>query len=221
MHFFKMEGAWHGWMGSLYDAVVAAGLSDLYDAVVEAFLSDLPAGFRILDLGCGSGQISIRAARRSPYAFVLGLDLSTGQIGRAHARGLGISNLAFGIADALCLPLADGSIDLVVSAAMIKHLPDPRQGLDQMRRICRKGGSVCVIEVDRDLSWGAARGFVDRWRWVFPGTRRLLSAYFHRFVAGQGLTEDGLRASLCSVGFSSVEVRRVPEQPFVVGFGIK
>ena len=74
MHFFKMEGAWHGWMGSLYDAVVAAGSSDLYDAVVDAFLSDLPAGFRILDLGCGSGQISIRAARRNPHAFVFGLD---------------------------------------------------------------------------------------------------------------------------------------------------
>ncbi len=221
MHLFKMEGAWQGWMGSLYDAVVAAGLSDLYDAVVEALLSDLPAGFRTLDLGCGSGQISIRAARRNPGAFVLGLDLSPGQVARARSRGLGIPNVGFAVADALCLPSAEASFDLVVSAAMIKHLPDRSQGLGEMRRVCREGGSVCVIEVDRDLTRESARGFVDRWRWVFPGTRRLLSAYFQRFVAGQGLTEDALRASLCSAGFSSVEVRRVPDQPFVFGLGIK
>jgi hypothetical protein len=48
----------------------------------------------------------VRAARRNPEAFVLGLDLSRGQIARAYKRGLVIPNVGFGVADALCLPLA-------------------------------------------------------------------------------------------------------------------
>ena len=221
MHFFKMEGPWNWGMAWFYDAIVAAGIGDLYDTVVESLFSDLPAGFRVLDLGCGSGQIAMRAARRNPQAFVLGLDLSQGQIARANTRGLGIPNVGFGVADALCLPLADGSFDLVVSAALIKHLPDRRQGLDQMQRVCREGGTVCVIEVDRDLSREAAAGFVNRWRWVLPGTRRLCSEYFVRFVAGQGLTERELVSLFSDAGLSSVDVQRVPGQPFVVGLGCR
>jgi len=221
VHLFKMEGRWIRGMAWLYDAVVAAGVGELYDTVVDTLLSDLPAGFRVLDLGCGSGQIAIRAARRNPGAFVLGLDLSEGQIVRAHKRGLEILNASFGVADALCLPLADDSFDLVVSAAMIKHLPDRRQCLGQMRRVCREGGTICVIEVDRDLSREAALGFVNRWRWVLPGTRRLCSEYFVRLVAGQGLTERELLSLFGDAGLSSVDVQRAPGEPFVVGIGIR
>lgn len=219
MHFFKMEGSWNRGMAWLYDAIVAAGIGDLYDTVVEGLLSDLPAGFRVLDLGCGSGQIATRAARRNAEAFVVGLDLSHGQVARAHKRGLGIPNLGFSVGDALCLPLADGGFDLVISAAMVKHLPDRRQGLAEMQRVCREGGTICVIEVDRDLSREAAAHFVNRWRWVLPGTRRLCSEYFIRFVAGQGLAERELITLFGDCGLSSVDVQKVPDQPFVVGFG--
>jgi ubiquinone/menaquinone biosynthesis C-methylase UbiE len=127
--------------------------------------------------------------------------------------------LGFGVGDALCLPLADGGFDLVISAAMVKHLPDRRQGLAEMQRVCREGGTICVIEVDRDLSREAAAHFVKRWRWVLPGTRRLCSEYFIRFVAGQGLTERELVTLFGDCGLSSVDVQRVPDQPFVIGLG--
>ena len=221
MHLFNMEGSWSRWMASLYDAVVAAGIGDLYDEVVEALFSDVPKGCRILDVGCGSGQIAIRAARENPQAFVFGLDLSPGQIARANSRGLGIPNVGFGVVDALSLPLAGGSFDFVVSAAMIKHLPDRRQGLDQMLRVCREGGWVCVIEVDRDLSWKDTKAFVDRWKRVVPGTRPFLYGYFHRFVAGQGVSENEMITLFGDAGFSSVKVQKVQGQPFVVGLGMK
>jgi ubiquinone/menaquinone biosynthesis C-methylase UbiE len=221
MHFFKMEGAWNGWMGWLYDAIVAAGSGDLYDAVVDALLADLPAGSRVLDLGCGSGQITVRAARRNPKAFVLGLDLSPGQVARANRRSSAVPNAGFGVADALWLPLPSGRFDRVVSAAMIKHLPDKRQGLMEMRRVCREGGSVFVMEVDRRVGGEDARCFVRRWKWVFPGTRGPLSWYFRRFVAGQGVTAGELADLLRDAGLSSVSVRKVPGQPFVVGAGTR
>ena len=192
----------------------------MYDAVVDTLLHDLPSGFRVLDLGCGSGQLAVRAARKNPGAFVLGFDLSSGQIARAHKRGLAIPNLGFGVADALCLPLADRGFDVVVSAAMIKHLPDRDRAVGEMQRVCRQGGTICVIEVDRELSREAASGFVNRWKWVLPGTHRLCSEYFVRFVAGQGLSERELATLFRDAGLSSVNVERVPGQPFVVGMGV-
>jgi ubiquinone/menaquinone biosynthesis C-methylase UbiE len=216
-----MEGRWNQGMAWLYDAVVAAGIGDLYDEAVDTLFSNVPERSRILDVGCGSGQIAIRAARKNPQAFVLGLDLSPGQIARANSRSLGVSNVSFGVVDATSLPLADGSFDFVVSAAMIKHLPDRRQGLDQMRRVCREGGSVCVIEVDRDLTWRDTKAFVGRWKRVFPGTRPFLYVYFRRFVAGQGVSEMELSSLFGDVGFTSIEVQKVPGHPLLAGLGIK
>ena len=221
MNLFRMEGRWNGGMAWLYDAVVAAGRGDLYDEVVKALFADVFQGCRILDVGCGSGQIAIRTARKNPQAFVLGLDLSPGQIARANARRLGVPHVRFAGVDATSLPLADGSFDYVLSAAMIKHLPDRRLGLDQMRRVCREGGSVCVIEVDRDLAWKDAKAFVNRWKWVIPGTRPFLYVYFFRFVGGQGISERELNDLFGNAGFSSVDVRKVAGQPFVVGVGNK
>jgi ubiquinone/menaquinone biosynthesis C-methylase UbiE len=221
MHLFEMEGRWSRWTASLYDAVVAAGVGDLYDGVVDAFFSGLPLGSRLLDLGCGSGQVAIRIAKRNPQVFVLGCDLSQGQIARARSRTLGLSNVGFSVVDALRLPLPDDRFDFVVSVAMIKHLPDRGLGLDQMRRVCREGGSVCVIEVDKELSREATRNFVRRWRWVLPGTRPLLHAYFRRFVAGQGLSAQELRALYEDAGFSSVQVQKTQGLPFIIGTGTK
>ena len=90
-----------------------------------------------------------------------------------------------------------------------------------MRRVCRERGSVCVIEVNKGLSWEETRRFVKRWRWVVPGTRPLLYAHFHRFVAGQGVSSEELAALFREAGFRSVDVQRTPGQPFVVGLGSK
>lgn len=218
---FKMEGSWNRWMASLYEAVVASGVGDLYDTVVDALFFELPDGCRVLDVGCGSGQIAIRIARRHPRAQVLGIDLSRAQIGRARPRGLGTPNVHFAVVDALSLPLREESFDFVFSVALIKHLPDRSRGLEQMKRVCREGGSVCVIEVNKGLSWEETRRFVGRWRWVLPGTRPLLYAHFRRFVAGQGLLPEELASLYRDVGFRSVDVQRTPGEPFVVGLGIK
>lgn len=221
MHLFKMEGSWNRWMAYLYETIVAAGAGDLYDTVVDALFADLPDGYRVLDLGCGSGQVAIRIARKNPGARVLGMDLSRSQIARARSRALAAPNVRFAVVDALSLPLAEESFDLVVSVALIKHLRDRGRGLDQMRRVCRQGGSVCVIEVNKDLSWAETKRFVDRWRWVLPGTRPVLYAHFRRFVAGQGLSGEELAAMYKDAGFRSADVRRTPGHPFVVGLGIR
>jgi ubiquinone/menaquinone biosynthesis C-methylase UbiE len=125
------------------------------------------------------------------------------------------------VGDALWLPLPDESFDIVVSVASIKHWPDRRRGLEQIRRVSKRGGLAYVIEVEKNGSKQDVQRFVDRWRLVLPGTRPFLYGYFRLFVAGQGLREEEMATLFRDAGFSSVYVQKIPSEPFLIGLGIK
>lgn len=220
MHLLKMKGAWGGWSSRLYTTVVARGCGQLYEQFVRQALPPLNDGAKVVDVGCGEGQVTCLIARLNPASQVLGLDLAQEMVRRARRLSQGMTNIRFERGDALDLPLADGSVDLVVSVASIKHWPDQLAGLTEIRRVLRSpGGVVCLLEVERDCSRQAVRKFVRYWRYVIPGTHGLLGAYFRRIVAGQGLTQDELRALMQRAGFQGVECDRVQDLPFVVARG--
>lgn len=221
MHFFNMKGPWNRWMSLLYDGVVAAGSGELYEGLAEFLFHGLPQGNWVLDVGCGSGQVSRCIAERHPRARVSGIDLSLGQVERARARTRDLSNVEFHVGDAMNLQYPDETFDTVLSAASIKHWPDQARGLEQMRRVCKKGGRVCVLEVDRDSTWEEARGFVSRWKWVMPGTRPLANLYFLRFVAGQGTSAKEMTDLFRACVFRERHVQKVPGQPFLIALAIR
>ena len=221
MHLFRMKGSWGTGISFFYDLVVAGGIAELYDQLVEFFFSELPAGCRVLDLGCGSGQASIRVAKLNPQAQVVGIDLSPSQIARATKRGAGLPNLTFSVGDALNLALPDERFDLVLSLASIKHWPDPARGLREMRRVCKTGGRAYVIEVNTRCTVDEARNFTNRWRYVLPGTRPIVRRHFHRFVAGQGANADELAGLMRAAGMNEVYVQAIPGQPLLIATGEK
>jgi SAM-dependent methyltransferase len=99
------------------------------DEVAE-FVDGDGSGLRLLDLGAGTGALSIAAAERWPGLGVVGVDASTGmlQVARREAdRRLGRSDagrleLVAGLADRL--PVPDGAIDVVVSSFVLQLVPD-------------------------------------------------------------------------------------------------
>jgi ubiquinone/menaquinone biosynthesis C-methylase UbiE len=104
------------------------------------------AGFRLLDLGAGTGTLSIAAAERWPGAAVLGVDGSTGmlqvarreairRLGRAEARRV---ELVAGLADRL--PVPDATIDVVVSSFVLQLVSDRSRAMREIRRVLRPGG---------------------------------------------------------------------------------
>ena len=216
-----MKGPWDRWSSFLYEHVVAEGIGELYDALVDLSFSSLPPGCRVLDIGCGSGRASVRVARKNPQAKILGLDLSPDQIRWARRRVQGLTNLDFDVGDALNLPLPADRFDIVFSLASIKHWPDPGRGLQQMYRVCKKGGWVYVIEADRDASWKEARDFVSHWKWMVPVTRPIVSLHFLTFVAGQGVRKASLLGLFQSTGFRESYVQKIVGHPFVAALGIK
>ena len=111
-------------------------------AEVERLLGrSLRAGEVVLDPGCGTGWQAAGLRRAAPGATVVGVDLSAGMLDRARAAGAGPLLQA----DAARLPLAAGSVDLVVTRGVLHHLPDVVAALADWRRVLRPGGAVVVV----------------------------------------------------------------------------
>jgi 2-polyprenyl-3-methyl-5-hydroxy-6-metoxy-1,4-benzoquinol methylase len=110
------------------------------------FADQLPAGLRILDVACGSGQGSELLSRRA--AFVLGVDYLEPYVRAARARYPESERLAFeqGDAQTFLWRGRPGQFDLVVSLHTLEHVPDDRAMLAALHRNLRPGGQA-ILEV--------------------------------------------------------------------------
>ena len=137
----------------------------------------LPRGARILDLGCGSGEATLRLAAMFPGAeLVLGVDLMPELLAVARARApTGPSPVAFEQGDGFALRFADGYFDLVVCRHVTQLVPYPERLLAELYRVCKPGGWVHVLSEDYGMLHFPVRGETDPDRlWheaVVPFTR--------------------------------------------------
>ena len=134
----------------------AAGPTRIYDRLAEALVARAPEsleGATVLDLGAGTGAASraISAAGGWPIA----IDLSAGML--RHDR---LNRPPAAVGDASLLPLRDDSVDAVVAACSISHVPDPSVALLEVARVTRPGGRV-VASVFSSRSGHPAKALVD------------------------------------------------------------
>lgn len=104
---------------------------------------DVAAGTRMLDIGCGAGQIAIPAALTGVH--VTGIDIATNLIGQARTRAVAVgADVHFDEGDAEMLPYADASFDLVVSLIGAMFAPRPELVVAEMLRVCRPAGRIAM-----------------------------------------------------------------------------
>ena len=98
-----------------------------------------PAVARILEVGCGPGELWLQNADRIPAGWELTLaDLSPGMVDKAR-EGLG-DGAEYQVADVQELPFEDGSFDGVIANHMLYHVPDRPRALAEIARVLRPGG---------------------------------------------------------------------------------
>ncbi len=134
--------------------IIARHLLPISVETVEAV--GIRSGDRVLDVGVGSGNAAIEAARRG--ATVTGIDLTPAQIERARLRcaaeGVQV-DLRVGNAEAMDVP--DAGFDVVLSVMGMIFAPNHTRAIAEMARVCRPGGTVAIT------TW-AEGGWSHRWR---------------------------------------------------------
>jgi ubiquinone/menaquinone biosynthesis C-methylase UbiE len=137
------------WLLPLYDPLTRlAGVSRLHGGLLDR--ADIRDGHRILEIGCGTGNLALAAARRHPGAEVIGIDPDPAALRRAR-RKAGRAGLPVLLDRAFAgdLPLPDGSIDRVLSSLMLHHLDDDEKAraLREVRRVLRPGGQLHLVDI--------------------------------------------------------------------------
>jgi arsenite methyltransferase len=133
-------------------------LEAIPDATVESFagvanhwtLGRIVPGSIVLDLGCGAGtDLLIAAQMTGPTGRVIGVDMTASMLARARASAdeLGLDNVELHESLIESLPLADASVDVVISNGVIDLVPDKDAVFDEIDRVLRPGGRLQVADV--------------------------------------------------------------------------
>ena len=125
-----------------------------------------------LDVGCGSGALTIAAAKRNPRAKMIGCDRwgieyasFSRQLCEENAKAENIQNIEFTNGDATKLPFDDESFDCVTSNYVYHNIPgDKQKWLLETLRVLKKGGTFAIHDIMSASRYGDMRQFVQKLR---------------------------------------------------------
>jgi SAM-dependent methyltransferase len=188
------------WGDALYgtddaDGAPAEAVAASLGCGVPTAVADLRSGDVVLDLGSGAGaDVLISAARVGPTGRAIGLDMTDEmlELARANARRAGADNVEFVKGHIEEIPLADASVDVVISNCVINLSGDKPAVLREAARVLRPGGRFAVSDVvaDEDMD-EATRRDMQEWTGCIAGA----------------LTRPEFEAALAAAGLVDVEIR--------------
>ncbi|HSN02751.1 MAG TPA: methyltransferase domain-containing protein [Acidimicrobiales bacterium] len=159
---------------------------------------------RVLDVGCGPGNITIDLARRVPAGHVTGVDVAAAAIDLAthHTPREGVENVDFVVGDGYHLDFADGSFDVAYAHQVLQHTSDPVAVLKDVRRVLRANGLLAVREADYGaFTWAPDDERLTKWMDLYQRLTRTnrtepnAGRYLHIWVRQAGFTIEQVSSS--------------------------
>jgi arsenite methyltransferase len=137
-------------------------------------LADLKPGEVVLDLGSGAGLDVLLSARRvAPGGYAYGVDMTDEMVALAHRNraAAGITNATFLIGSMEDVPLADASVDVVMSNCVINLAEDKKAVIREAFRVLKPGGRFAVADmVELEPLSPALKKQLDSWAGCVSGT---------------------------------------------------
>ena len=170
----------------------------------------------VLDVCCGTGDITEQIARAHPDVLVVGLDFSAGMLEVARERVAGLDNVLLVEGDAMDLPFDAATFDAAVVSFGLRNTPDYEQVLRQMARVTRPGGTVACL----DASVPDAAFVRPFYRFYYKHIMTLLGGGLRHHGEYEWLyesTQEFLTKAELAALFGRVGLAHVAVRPFMCG----
>ena len=199
------------WMEGLYRAFSYEGKRQMSRQIIEGIANyvTLPEGGVGLDVGCGSGALTIACAKRNPQARFVGIDRWGAEYAsynkplcEANAAAEGVENTEFRQGNAVKLPFADECFDAVTSNYVYHNIPsrDRQAILLETLRVLKKGGCFAIHDIMSKAKYGDMEAFADKLRRMGYEKVELIDTTNGKFMSHFEAAWMGLSGSKLLVG---------------------
>lgn len=161
-------------------------------------IANLRSGETVVDLGSGAGFDCFLAAKKvGPAGKVIGVDMTPSMIAKArdNARRAGVQGVEFRLGEIEHLPVADSSVDVILSNCVINLVPDKRAAFQEAWRVLKPGGRLAISDVVMVAP--------------LPAALQATVAALTGCVSG-ALSIDDLNGILTESGFNDVRIEAKP-----------
>ena len=198
------------WSVLMYRAFSYDGKRQLSRQIIEGIAEQVrvPEGGLCLDVGCGSGALTIACAKRNPKASFIGIDRwgkeyasFSKSLCEDNARAEGVKNVTFEQGDAVRLDFPDGYFDAVTSNYVYHNIPGERQAyLLETLRTLKKGGTFALHDIFSKAKYGDMQAFAQKLRDMGYENVTLIDTTDGKFMTKSEAGWMGLAGSALLVG---------------------
>jgi ubiquinone/menaquinone biosynthesis C-methylase UbiE/uncharacterized protein YbaR (Trm112 family) len=152
-------------------------------SVLDRMTASPPPHGTVLDNGCGPGLLLAHLSEKNAdLEQLIGVDVSRGMLRQAQTA-IGTAGVFLFEGDACRLPFVDDSFDVVYARGLLHHLPDPVQGVAEIHRVLKPGGTVVVLEPNKTIVSALPRVLARRGKHFDSDHKNFRAGYLHDIVS--------------------------------------